>query len=71
MHSPPMEWGLGIGYLALLDATREDGDADAPDCGPLWPRSCGRCPSSPGHPLGYGGVRSLLGTWAVATGDTA
>ena len=28
MHSPPMEWGLGIGYLALLDALRARGEAD-------------------------------------------
>jgi hypothetical protein len=28
MQSPPVEWTLGIGYLALLDYLRSRGDAD-------------------------------------------
>jgi hypothetical protein len=28
MQSPPVEWTLGIGYLALLDYLRARGEAD-------------------------------------------
>ena len=28
MQSPPAEWVLGIGYLAILDAIRAKGEAD-------------------------------------------
>jgi hypothetical protein len=28
MHSPPIEWALGIGYLAVLDVVRDRGDPD-------------------------------------------
>lgn len=28
MQSPPMEWTLGIGYLAALDYLRSRGEAD-------------------------------------------
>lgn len=28
MHSPPVEWVLGIGYLAVLDAIRDRGEPD-------------------------------------------
>ena len=28
MHSPPAEWTLGIGYLAVLDALRDRGEPD-------------------------------------------
>lgn len=28
MQSPPAEWALGIGYLAVLDYLRSRGDAD-------------------------------------------
>lgn len=28
MQSPPAEWALGIGYLAVLDYVRSRGDAD-------------------------------------------
>lgn len=28
MQSPPVEWTLGIGYLAALDAIRAHGEAD-------------------------------------------
>jgi hypothetical protein len=28
MQSPPAEWALGIGYLAVLDLIRAHGDAD-------------------------------------------
>lgn len=28
MHSPPAEWALGIGYLAVLDVIRNRGDPD-------------------------------------------
>jgi hypothetical protein len=28
MNSPPLEWTMGIGYLAVLDYVRSRGDAD-------------------------------------------
>lgn len=28
MQSPPAEWALGIGYLAILDYVRSRGEAD-------------------------------------------
>lgn len=28
MHSPPLEWGLGIGYLVALDVLRDHGEPD-------------------------------------------
>ena len=28
MHSPPVEWVLGISYLAALDAIRDHGEPD-------------------------------------------
>lgn len=28
MQSPPIEWALGIGYLAALDIIRDRGEAD-------------------------------------------
>ena len=28
MQSPPLEWTLGIGYLAILDYLRSRGEAD-------------------------------------------
>lgn len=28
MHSPPLEWGLGIGYLVVLDVIRDRGEPD-------------------------------------------
>lgn len=28
MHSPPLEWGLGIGYLVALDVLRDRGEPD-------------------------------------------
>lgn len=28
MHSPRIEWTLGIGYLAIVDALRARGEAD-------------------------------------------
>lgn len=28
MQSPPIEWALGIGYLAALDVIRDRGEAD-------------------------------------------
>lgn len=29
MHSPPVEWSLAIGHLAVLDYLRSRGDADS------------------------------------------
>lgn len=28
MHSPPIEWALGIGYLAVVDVLRDRGEPD-------------------------------------------
>jgi hypothetical protein len=28
MQSPPLEWGLGIGYLVILDVLRDRGEPD-------------------------------------------
>jgi hypothetical protein len=28
MQSPPMEWALGIGYLAIIDYIRDQGEPD-------------------------------------------
>jgi hypothetical protein len=28
MHSPPVEWALGIGYLAVVDWLRDRGEPD-------------------------------------------
>lgn len=28
MHSPPMEWALGIGYLGVVDWLRDRGEPD-------------------------------------------
>lgn len=28
MQSPPLEWGLGIGYLVALDVLRDHGEPD-------------------------------------------
>lgn len=29
MHSPPLEWSLGIGHLAILDWIRDRGEPDS------------------------------------------
>ena len=47
MQSPPAEWALGIGYLAVLDYLRSRGDADGDTLSECVRDNIAR------HPAGY------------------
>lgn len=60
MQSPPVEWALGIGYLALLDVIRARGEADGDTASEVVREAVSR------HPAGR-----LMFTASVALGALA
>lgn len=56
MQSPPAEWALGIGYLAVLDYLRSRGEADGDTLSEVTRNAIAR------HPAGFA---IFTGTYTV------